>query len=112
MFFRPAATVIRGANLRTRVFIPVFALACLTGLAYVFSRPPVYVSQARLQVEAPRGQRQEAPRGQRQEADVDRSAYLLTAAQTLTSGSVLEATLEQVRGAYPSVAAAVRSTEA
>jgi uncharacterized protein involved in exopolysaccharide biosynthesis len=42
-------------NFKARIFLPIFALACAAGLIYVFSRPAVYVSSARLQIEvAPR----------------------------------------------------------
>ncbi len=94
-------SVLAGANLRTRIFFPVFALACLAGLAYVFSRPAVYVSSARLQIEM--------PRSQRQQGEGDNAPNLLTAAQALTSSAVLDSVVQRVSGSHPG---AVGSTEA
>ena len=96
--------VLERANLRARVFVLVFALACLASLSWVFLRPPVYVSAARVQVEA--------PRSQRPEGEGDRAPNLLTAAQALTSSVVLEGVLQRVRRANPGAADAIGSPDA
>ncbi|MCC7487781.1 MAG: hypothetical protein IT529_22655 [Burkholderiales bacterium] len=41
------------AGSRARIFLPVFLLACAASLTWVFARPAVYVSTARVQLEAP-----------------------------------------------------------
>ncbi len=84
--------------------MPVFVLACLVSLAYVFSRPPVYVSHARLQIEGPRSQRQAG------EGEV--APNLLTAAQALTSSAVLDGVFQQLSRTHSSAAAAIGSTDA
>src|SRR6185503_11072025 len=76
----------------------------LAGLAYVFSRPAVYVSSARLQIEM--------PRSQRQDGESDNAPNLLTAAQALTSSAVLDSVVQKVSGSHPGAAGAVGSTEA
>ena len=114
------------SSLRTRIFVPVFAIACLASLAYVFSRPAVYVSSARLQIEAPPdsgGLRVEAPPGsgrvkgevrpgQRQVEKGDNAPALLTEAQALTSGAVLDQVLQRVIHSSPEVSGAIGSVEA
>jgi uncharacterized protein involved in exopolysaccharide biosynthesis len=79
----------RVSNLRIRIFAPVFVLACGAALAWVFSRPAVYVSTARLQVEAPKSP------GQGDEAD--KIPNLVNATQALTASVVLD----QVRPYVP-----------
>ena len=86
------------------MFVPVFVLACLVSLAYVFLRPAIYASSARLQIEAPRSQRQAG------EGDV--APNLLTAAQALTSSAVLDGVLQQLSRTHSAAAAAIGSTDA
>ena len=76
-------------NLRAPVFLAVFAVSLAGGLVYVFSRPAVYVSTARLQLELPAGQGEEG----------DKS--LLIAVQTLISNAVLEKVAEKAAPATP-----------
>jgi polysaccharide biosynthesis transport protein len=82
------------------VFVPVFAVACLASLSYVFLRPPVYVSIARLQIEPPRSQR------------VEGEGPMLTAAQALTSSAVLDDVVQQVSRSSPGAAGAIGSSDA
>ncbi|HKA45008.1 MAG TPA: hypothetical protein VKF40_23700 [Burkholderiales bacterium] len=78
-------------NLRIRVFVAVFALACIASLAFVFARPAVYAGSARLQVEM-------LP-GSSQSGDGDNTApNLLVAAQALTSNVVLDEVARQLGG--------------
>jgi uncharacterized protein involved in exopolysaccharide biosynthesis len=83
-----AVTSVEAPNFRARIFFAAFALACLASLAYVFSRPAVYVSSARLQLEAPAGQ------GQIEERE--RTLNLLTAAQALIGNAVLDKVVQQL----------------
>ena len=91
------------SNPRVWIFLPVFAVTCIASLAYVFARPPVYLSTARLQIEsAPSGRfRIEAASGgarpqtgvapnQRQTEERDTSPQLLAEVQTLTSSTLLD----------------------
>lgn len=71
-------------NLRARIFLPVFGIACLASLAYVFSRPAVYLSTARLQIEAP----QDSP-------------GLFSESLTLISGTLLEQVAQRQGGLHP-----------
>lgn len=101
-------------NLRTRIFVLVFAIACVASLASVFSRPAVYLSSARLQIEAPASTgrlRAEAPPGQRQDEKGDNSPRLLTEAQALTSGAVLREVVQRLNRSSPGVAGAIGSAE-
>lgn len=114
------------SSLRIRIFVPVFAIACVASLAYDFSRPAVYVSSARLQVEVPPGSgrlkvevppgrgraKGEVRPGQRQVDKGESSTALLTEAQALTSGAVLEQVLQQVTRSSPEAAGAIGSVEA
>jgi len=88
-------SALKDVNLRARVFVPVFGVACLLGLAYVFARPAVYVSTARLQIEDPRSQRA-ADKG-------DVTPGMLVVAQTLTSSAVLDDVARRMPGAAGSV---------
>jgi uncharacterized protein involved in exopolysaccharide biosynthesis len=90
------------ASLRARVFLPVFVLACVVSLAYVFARSPVYVSVARVRIEAAPGQ----PPGE----DSDATPRLLSAAQALTSSAVLEGVWRQLGGSGTSGAEVLRGT--
>jgi uncharacterized protein involved in exopolysaccharide biosynthesis len=76
---------------RARIFLPVFVAASLASLVYVFSRPAVYVSAARLQVEL--------LAGERQSEEGNTPPNLLIAAQALTSNAVLDRVVERVKGA-------------
>src|SRR5688500_1288523 len=44
------------SNLRMWVFFPLFLIACSASVVYVFARPAIYLSTARLQLEAMTGQ--------------------------------------------------------
>ena len=84
---------LEGANLRARIFIAVFTVGCLASLAYVFLRPAVYVSTARVQMEAPRNQTGKGESGA--------APNLLTATQALTSSTVLESVVQQAQRSHP-----------
>src|SRR4030095_8974627 len=90
-------------NFRTRVFFSVFALACLLGLAYVFLRPAVYVSSARLQIEMLR-----SPLAG---SESDNTLNLLNVAQALTSRAVLDSVVEQLRGSASGMSGLPASAE-
>src|SRR5262245_3803621 len=85
----PATEAHPSSNLRVRVFLPVFVLCCVASFAYVFARPAIYVSTARLQVDAPR------PQGQGEDAGTNPN--LVNATQALTGSAVLD----QVRPQLP-----------
>lgn len=112
-------------NLRARVFFPVFALACIASLAYVFSRPAVYFSSARLQIEAPPDGRlrldtlpgaarnqNEARAGQREIGGGDHGSALLTEAQALTSGALLDQVAQQLKRSGAALPNATGSVDA
>ena len=103
------------SSLRARIFLPVFAIACLASLAYVFSRPAVYVSSARLQIEAPpagarlsNGVRPSQP----QNDTGDNMPGLLTEAQTLTSGALFDEIVQQLNRSNPGAAGEIGSAQA
>lgn len=91
-------------NSRLWIFLPVFVLACAAGLAYDFSRPAVYVGNARLQIDPPSTPGLE-DRG-------NTAPYLLTQAQALTATTLLEHLLERLRQGDASSVAAIPSREA
>jgi succinoglycan biosynthesis transport protein ExoP len=86
-------------NLRTRIFVSVFAIACVASLAFVFSRPAVYLSSARLKVEA--------PPGQRQNDQGDNAVKLLMEAQALTSGAILDEVAQRINRSNSDVRGAI-----
>ncbi len=88
------------AGLRTRIFLPVFVLACVASLAYDFARSPVYVSTARVQVDA-------AP-VKHQGGMSDSPAHLLNDAQALVSTTVLASVWRQLGGSGARGADALR----
>jgi len=104
----------------------VFAIACLASLAYVFSRPAVYVSSARLQIEAPPGNgrlrldalpsasriQNDARPGQRDSDRGDNAPGLLTEAQALTSGALLDKIVQQLERSGSSAADSIGSADA
>ena len=71
-------------NLRAWIFLPVFGIACIASLAYVYSRPAVYLSTARLQIGAP-----------------EESADPISPAQTLISGTLLEKIAQRQGAIHP-----------
>lgn len=97
--------VVNAFNLRARIFFPVFGIACLASLAYVYSRPAVYLSSARLQIEAPQSSARlqiASPQGQqRQDGKAEDPPNLLTAAQALTSRRLLEEVVHRLNAAHP-----------
>ena len=104
----------------------MFAIACVAGLAYVFSRPAVYSSSARLQIETPAGnarlrqgtlpgsgQSQNQARSSQREIDRgDDAAGLLTEAQTLTSGALFDKIVLELKRSGSSTASAAGSADA
>jgi uncharacterized protein involved in exopolysaccharide biosynthesis len=78
---------VQARNPRVRIFLAVFLASLAAGLVYIYSRPAVYVSTARLQVEAAAGE----------EGD---KAMLITA-QTLVSHAVLEKVAQKAPPASP-----------
>lgn len=113
------------SNPRVWIFLPVFAVVCIASLVYVFARPPVYLSTARLQLEAaPSGHfRTEAASGgarpqtgvapnQRQTEDRDTSPQLLAEVQTLTSSALLDQVSEQLSQPTPRAGDKIISADA
>lgn len=104
----------------------MFAIACLASLAYVFSRPAVYLGSARLQIEAPpaggrlrletsqgNGRQQNGVRpSQRQHDTGDNMPGLLTEAQTLTSSVLLDQVVQQLKRSNPGAAGEIGSAHA
>ncbi len=97
--------VVNAFNLRAWIFLPVFGIACLASLAYVYSRPAVYLSSARLQIESPqvstRLQTAPPPGQLRQDAKAEDPPNLLTAAQALTSRRLLEELVQRLNASDP-----------
>ena len=124
--FRSIPSPVETSSLRARIFLPVFAIACLASLAYVFSRPAVYLSSARLQIEAPpvggrlrletspgSGRQQNGVRpSQRQNDTGDNMPGLLTEAQTLTSSALLDEVVQQLNRSNPGAAGEIGSAHA
>jgi succinoglycan biosynthesis transport protein ExoP len=113
------------SNLRVWMFLPVFAITCLASLAYVFARPAVYLSTARLQIEAApssaRLQTEAASSGgrpqtgaapsQRQTEERDTSPQLPAEVQTLTSGTLLDQVGERLSRSNIRAAGEVNSAD-
>lgn len=93
-----------GFGLRARIFLPVFGVACIASLGYVFSRPSVFQSSARLQIDA--------PQGQRLGADADASPGLVGAVQTLTSRGMLEGVVKRLASSSPAAAGTIGAAHA
>ena len=82
----------------------MFVIACLASLAYVFSRPAVYLSSARLQFDP--------PQGERRNDKADNSPNLLNAAQTLTGRGLFGDVMQRLAASGPVASGAIASVDA
>lgn len=82
----------------------MFVIACLASLAYVFSRPAVYLSSARLQFDP--------PQGERRNDKADNSSNLLNAAQTLTGRGLLGGIMQRLAAPGSVASGAIASVDA
>lgn len=82
----------------------MFVIACLASLAYVFSRPAVYLSSARLQFDP--------PQGERRNDKADNSPNLLNAAQTLTGRGLFGDVMQRLAASGPVAPGAIASVDA